>query len=61
MKMCVNRLPKVGQLVNLNNYEVYIAMKKIQKPIIRDENSYGEPKKFTLEKAEILAQVKKLN
>lgn len=36
---CVNKLPKVGQLVNLNSYEVYIAVKKIQKPVIRIENS----------------------
>ena len=45
---CVNKLPKVGQLVNLSNYEVYIAVKKIQKPVIRSENSQGEPKKFTI-------------
>ena len=61
LNACVNKLPKVGQLVNLNDYEVYIAVKKIQKPVIRIENSMGEPKKFTIQKAEKLANVEKLN
>ena len=61
LKACVNKLPKVGQLVNLNSYEVYIAVKKIPKPVIRGENAQGEPKKFTMQKAEQLANFEKLN
>lgn len=45
----------------MNEYEVYIAVKKVQKPVIRTENSQGEPRKFTLEKAEILTNIDKLN
>lgn len=32
---CVNKLPKRGQLVNLNQYEVYYALRKVPKPITR--------------------------
>ena len=30
---CVNKLPKVGQCVNLNSYECFFAVKKVQKPL----------------------------
>lgn len=35
---CVNKLPKVGQRVSLNNYEVYFAAHKIAKPIAQNNN-----------------------
>ena len=31
---CINRLPKVGQCVNLNSFECFIAVKKVPKPIL---------------------------
>lgn len=31
----MNKLPKVGQLVNLNQYEIYYALRKVPKPIAR--------------------------
>lgn len=38
MNRCVNRLPKVGQKVNLNSYEVYFEVTKVQKPISMVDN-----------------------
>lgn len=42
---CTNKLPKVGQLVNLNQYECYFAVRKKQKPVVRVDNCIGVTKK----------------
>lgn len=44
MNSCVNRLPRVGQLINLNSYDCYFAVRKFIKPIIRANNCIGVPK-----------------
>ena len=38
---CVHKLPRVGQLVDLNKYECYFAVRKVPKPSIFPDNCEG--------------------